>query len=392
MNFAKRMLLGSAAAMAVVGGAQAADLPLAEPVEYVKVCNTYGEGFFYIPGTDTCLEISGYVRAEYRADDGNNLGNDDGTTTSSFFARAQIQFDARTETEYGTLRSYAALRIQRTDTNDVARIPHAFVQFAGLTAGRTTSFFDFYANGNIFGAVAGSDIETNLIAYTATFGTGFSATLALEDAGERNFSNFDRPYGQTQTWPDIVANLRVEQGWGTAQLSGALHNANPAFRKDELGWAVQAGAVFNLPFLTEGDTFTVQGAYTDGAIGYLNGANGFNGNYNTTASDFRTFGLNGDTKLVKSWNVTGELLHYWTPSLRSAVAGSYQDVNDRSFFGVNLDFKQYIGVVNLVWSPVKNLDIGGELGYTNTKYDSNVVDDVLGYDSFSGIMRVQRKF
>ena len=87
MSFAKRLLLGSAAAMAVVGGAQAADLPLAEPVEYVKVCNTYGEGFFYIPGSETCLRINGYVRAEYRFQ---NFDDNDDELRKSVAAQAYI--------------------------------------------------------------------------------------------------------------------------------------------------------------------------------------------------------------------------------------------------------------------------------------------------------------
>jgi hypothetical protein len=62
----KSLLLGSAAGfIAVGGGAQAADLPVkAKPVEYVKVCSQYGEGFFYIPNTDTCVKIGGRVRVQ----------------------------------------------------------------------------------------------------------------------------------------------------------------------------------------------------------------------------------------------------------------------------------------------------------------------------------------
>jgi len=32
----------------------------------VKVCDAYGAGFFVIPGSDTCVRIGGYVRAEYQ--------------------------------------------------------------------------------------------------------------------------------------------------------------------------------------------------------------------------------------------------------------------------------------------------------------------------------------
>ena len=66
----KSLLLGAAAGLVTVGAAQAADLPMtkAEAVEYVKVCTEFGEGFFYIPGTDTCLKIAGEVRANYHFD------------------------------------------------------------------------------------------------------------------------------------------------------------------------------------------------------------------------------------------------------------------------------------------------------------------------------------
>ena len=110
MKTVKSLLLGSAAGFVALTGAQAADLPLAEPVEYVKICSTYGEGFFYIPGTDTCLQISGRVRVEAYIDfdetgDTGFLGTaaDDNFTTR---ARGVIGLDARTETEGGTLRSY----------------------------------------------------------------------------------------------------------------------------------------------------------------------------------------------------------------------------------------------------------------------------------------------
>ena len=65
MKLVKSLLLGSAAGLIAVGGAQAADLPVkAKAVEYVKICSLYGAGFYYIPGTDTCIKLGGYLRAE----------------------------------------------------------------------------------------------------------------------------------------------------------------------------------------------------------------------------------------------------------------------------------------------------------------------------------------
>ena len=65
MKMVKSLLLGSAAGLVAMTGAQAADLPVkAKPVQYVKICSLYGAGFYYIPGTDTCIKIGGFVRSE----------------------------------------------------------------------------------------------------------------------------------------------------------------------------------------------------------------------------------------------------------------------------------------------------------------------------------------
>ena len=65
MTVHRNLILGSAAGLLAISGAHAADLPVkAKAVEYVKICSLYGAGFFYIPGTDTCIRIGGHIRAE----------------------------------------------------------------------------------------------------------------------------------------------------------------------------------------------------------------------------------------------------------------------------------------------------------------------------------------
>ena len=77
MKMVKTLLLGSAAGLMAVAGAQAADLPVkAKPVEYVKVCSLYGAGYYYIPGTDICMKVGGYVRYQANwANGGNSISN-----------------------------------------------------------------------------------------------------------------------------------------------------------------------------------------------------------------------------------------------------------------------------------------------------------------------------
>src|SRR6478735_6862870 len=112
MKLVKSLFLGSAAGLvAAVTGAQAADLPSmkAAPVEYVRVCSTYGAGFFYIPGTDTCIRLGG--RAGYEWQYGTPFVRNDATTGSR--ATGRLYIDARNATEYGLVRTYVRVEVRR---------------------------------------------------------------------------------------------------------------------------------------------------------------------------------------------------------------------------------------------------------------------------------------
>eukprot|EP01035_Chromulina_nebulosa_P013476 gene13476-17892_t len=96
----KSLLLGTAAAFAVVTGAQAADAIVAaapEPMDYVKVCDAFGTGYFYIPGTETCLKISGHVRMD--------IGAASNTDAFAISSRGQVNFDTANDSEYGKVYS-----------------------------------------------------------------------------------------------------------------------------------------------------------------------------------------------------------------------------------------------------------------------------------------------
>jgi hypothetical protein len=75
MTLFKSLLLGSAAGLVAIAGASAADLPSkkAAPATYVKICDAYGAGFFYIPGTETCVKLGGYTRYELQYTPGKDI-------------------------------------------------------------------------------------------------------------------------------------------------------------------------------------------------------------------------------------------------------------------------------------------------------------------------------
>src|SRR5690606_18240052 len=151
----KSLLLGSAVASVAFTGAQAADaifVPEPEPMEYVRVCDVYGAGFFYIPGTETCLRVGGYVRYEVQFDE-DHFGESEGFRK---FGRAQLTLDARSETEMGTLRSFAELWFSQHSgfqggafnpagysyNNNSLNIRQAFIELGGLYMGIRTTLWD----------------------------------------------------------------------------------------------------------------------------------------------------------------------------------------------------------------------------------------------------------
>lgn len=78
-----KTLLGTAAGLMVATSAYAADLPgdaVPAAVDYVKVCTAAGDGYFYIPNSETCLKISGRVRVKGTYSNNNELVAEKSTT------------------------------------------------------------------------------------------------------------------------------------------------------------------------------------------------------------------------------------------------------------------------------------------------------------------------
>jgi len=350
MKIVKSLFLGSAAGLLAMGGAQAADLPVkAKAVEYVKICSLYGAGFYYIPGTDTCIRIGGAIRLDV-AFNGNiydgpfwqaNAGAANLWTKNYYQARARFNLteDTRTATEYGVLRTYANLQFDFSqDRENIAggfvEVDYAFIQFAGFTLGKAVSEFDpqWALTKPHIGSnyLAGSNNATGImqLAYTASFGNGVSGTISLEDqqsyrnAGLYNTAGFliapfqssflatgyggaasapnsflGNSYGGNQI-PDVVGNLRLDQAWGTLHFAAAGHNIVGGFygANDATGHPNNAygGAVTgaielkNLP-TGAGDSFKAEATFANGAAKYV-----FGGTYDTNGGG-RFAKLNGTT-------------------------------------------------------------------------------------------------
>ena len=387
MNIAKSLLLGTAAGLVAVAGAQAADMPVkAKPVQYVKICSLYGDGFYYIPGTDTCLKMGGYVRVQLEYNMGAGgvaLGSGAGegaqarqtrdhTNDFNYRSRGAISWDVRQQTEYGTLRTYIRTGIQVTtpvDTEGGAVFwDRAFIQFAGFTVGKTQSFFDLFTYG---GGMSYHNVRTagdtgaaglTVWGYTAQFGNGFSGTLSAEspighnrasvlDVTAANFFNangavvgdnaFSSNAGNGFRMPDVIANLRVDQAWGFVGVSGAIHDASGAYfltannvnnghPADKLGWAVAVGGLLNVG---GGSQAGINFAYAEGATGYVTNIGSGMSIYNASTSvgfgwvSDGVFAGGTEVELTRAWSINAAYQHIWNPKWRTSVFGGYVNID-----------------------------------------------------------------
>jgi hypothetical protein len=283
MKMVKSLILGSAAGLIAVSGAQAADLPVkAKAVEYVRICSLYGAGFFYIPGTDTCIKLGGYVRIDTTFNGSiydqpawsGDLGLGDRYRDNyASRSRMALTIDTRTATEYGVVRTFGQADFQfdtlgtnssnptvlatnlgnnltsalPTPGNGFAAVEYVFLQFAGFTFGKSSSAYatpwNGYPGNNSSFLIGGEDSVTgvNNIQYTAQFGNGVSATIGLDDPESFNRTaiyNLSTPLSAVGVggnayagvnMPDVVGNVRIDQAWGLFQLSGAVYEVDASY-------------------------------------------------------------------------------------------------------------------------------------------------------------------
>ncbi len=415
--------------------------PGVKPVQYVKICSLYGAGFYYIPGTDTCIKIGGYVRAEVNFNAGGSFAASFADrdlrsfNSQNWRTRAGITVDTRSQTEYGTLRSYFFMAATSDNSTGAAPTngtgasaydrlysPTAFIQFAGFTAGRTASFFDFdgqpYSNqSNVWSSNnGGNGIE--LFAYTAQLGNGLSASIAAENnnghrMGTATVAGISDTAGG-QSVPDIVGNLRIDQAWGSAQIMAAYHQVNFGAQTapdDQNGYALGAGLKFNLPMLGNKDYIQAQFTWAKGAIDYVGSGLGQAQtvkqagitSYGPAWDSVRT-GAGTSADMTSGWSITGGYEHNWVPGWKTSLYGAYgkleysaaasaalQVAAPGTVAGSSANWSYWQIGSRTVWTPVTNLDLSIDVMYNNL--DTAFTGPAVGDNSWwSGMFRVQRNF
>jgi len=416
----KPLLFGAALVLAC-GEAQSADLsPAPAPVDYVRVCDAFGSGFFFIPGTDSCLRLRGRLRTEVRyrnQAEGQPIGlqaRGGVRGASPFFARARGYWgwDHRTSTDIGLVRAFFRGFLTKNSGNGTATALHldyAFIQL-GQVGTWTLGFADMivepvfqsYVLDHSFNTV-GYDEETVIAQYVYSFGNGFSVGALILDPTTGAFGTSTRTTGTVFAGvpftapaygglrlPSLGAAATYDGEIGALRLAGLIQDIRPAnpttaaaagrrgSNDHALGWAIGVSGLANLPFGTNSKIgFNAQ--YTQGILQFLHEDATF-----LPVGDFTANLAGTSTKLSKGW---------------SASAGFSTEIIDRTTFNLNAgytDIRQNFGVIDVRWYDIAanlqhrltdNLVLTAEAHYREV-FASGMRDS----DAYSTILRAQLDF
>ncbi|MER9209434.1 porin [Mesorhizobium sp. M0478] len=378
----KSLLLGSAAALIAVSGARAADAVVVaepEPAEYVKICDVYGSGYFYIPGTETCLRIGGYVRydigvGDVGSFDGAVTGDaQDGSANDTYRKKARFALKTWTgqETELGTLKTYTETRFNFQNSNNYffdneagntgASLNFAWIQLGGLRVGKDESAFNTFIGyaGNVIQdtLVPYGDFDTNVVQYYFDAGNGFSAVVSLEEgSGFRTIDSYV---------PNVVGGVKYTQGWGA--ITGVIaYDSN---------YEEVAGKVRLDVTVSQALSLWVMAGY------------GTDDNLNDPANVKDVFGRGYFKQWGGNWAVWG--------------GGTYT-INEKTRFNAQAsadDAKNYALAANIEYDVVPGLTITAEVDYDHyggfndpASYTNVDWTNARQKDSVGGILRFQRSF
>ncbi|MGA1829851.1 porin [Rhizobium wenxiniae] len=367
----KSLLLGSAAALAAVSGAQAADAIVAaepEPMEYVRVCDAFGTGYFYIPGTETCLKIGGYVRFQV---DGRSDFDLDGVTVQQggyrTNTRGQVVVEAKNDTEYGTLASKITLRANNNSSNNSFYLEETYFQLGGLRVGQFYNYFDNGLPGEtvlsdggpgLGGGGLGGDTLNNSVRYTYDAGSFsvYGQVDAFNSAAGYKTDNYVLGIDPV-TGDPILTDNRDEIGINgviTGKFGGVTVDFFAGYDFD----AEEAAFASTLTAAIGPGSLGVFAAYSTGANRYFD------------ASEW-TIGAEYAIKVTDKFSIAPGV-QYWDNI--AYVDGDF-DGGDAWRVGVTADYK-----------ITTNLAAKATINYTDV--DNGAVDG----DRWDGFLRLQRSF
>ena len=333
------------------------------------------KGSIPIPDSDAAIKIGGFVKMSmvHTLDP---LGSDDrfvaglipvGDSSSDFddsevkvsARQSRLGIEIRDSTSYGPLRAF--VEGDFAGIGDTYRLRHAFGQFRQILAGKTWSTMvdnratpeeiDFEGiNGRI-------QVRQTQVRYFPKFGHDFDFLIGLEDPAP------DVTGGQgVSQYPDLVASVR--RNWSDrwhVKTSLLLRQIEAKWDLDTsvadltLGWGLSVSGKVGLGFSDGRDNILFQLNYGDGIGRYINDLQEVGG------QDAEFNPLTGQLETLSVFSGYVAYQHWWQESLRSTLTYSWVDVENLGFQDDSAYARTDRAIINLLWSPVTRVDVGGEL-------------------------------
>ncbi|WP_180901112.1 porin [Martelella soudanensis] len=346
------LLIGSASLAALAATeASAADPVMAiepAPANYVEVCDAFGAGYFYIPGTETCLNIGGYVRFETQFG-GIQTGSADDSDWSPY-TKANFQITAKTDTELGTLTSVMVpeFYVYANGDDSEFKLDNLYVDL-GDTVSVRVGYFKSYWNDDLWGELDNIDNTTRYnsvrLAYNAdNFVLGVQADV-LPTAITGTATPKMAVSGRIGYQPSDSHYARFDFAYDTQTENYAL--------RPWMGFGIGPG------------TFEIAGLYESGFISFAPDFTADNWNDSPIAGTYMKYAVAANYY----FNVTESLI--LAPQTQYNVAS-----NDKTFWeaGATAD-----------WSVVDNFHVRANLNYA-------FLDDDWNQQNWFGWLRLERDF
>ena len=317
------------------------------------------------------------------------FGSDGQSSVSVKQSRFGVSGSHPTDTDWGPVSfkfEFDLFGVGADEGQTTIRFRHIYGEWGPLLAGQTNSVFmdiDVFPNVIDYWGPAGMVfLRTPQFRYTPWRTEHSHFAIAIERPGNDidpgNIRTVDPDLGASiendEKMPDFTMHYYTSDTWGHAQLAGILRRVgydtlgtpNNAPKGAQLGWGVNASGHLNV---FEKDKIIGQVVHGDGIASYMN-----DGGVDLAAE------ASGGFLHPKSVPLTGIVAYYdrtWCDSLTSSFGYSFTQVDNTNFQEPTAFHKGQYASLNLLWTPTKDILIGGELLWgKRTDFDGVTGDDV----------------
>jgi hypothetical protein len=343
-------------------------------------------GSMHIPGTDAAMKIGGQVWTSI-VQTFDALGSDDrfltysiptagtaeagkGPRLSLWAGPSKFNFDVRTPTEVGQMRAF----IEGDFAGDAGtfRLRHAYLQYRSFLVGQTWSTFsdpDAPVEDLDFEGLNAENVTRQAqVRYFQALREDLRLGVALE------FPTASISGGQSVNQvPDFIGRLVWQRGEGhlqgavvLRQIRGELEG-QPNVTQGAFGWGVSASGVVPVPGWSPADKVVFQFNGGRGVARYINDLNSAGG------QDAIFIPETGELRPLSAYGFYADYEHHWPtaehlfglslPELRSSMIWGHVEVTNLAEQPDDAYKRTNRLSLNLVFSPIMRLDVGGEFIY-----------------------------